>query len=157
MPAMLKSVNAQIVIIGCGISGITAAQRLVKAGFHHVRILEATARSGGRIKTGRLGERLFEATWLAYLSSQQSRVSFSFLPFPGSFALLCNSFALYRNASFIGSTKKGCTLIGAYIILHHIFYSRWLWSQREFFYLACGKWDSTLKPISHNVKCIVVF
>lgn len=59
---MMTTVNAKIVIIGCGISGITAAQRLVKARFHHVRILEATARSGGRIKTGRFGERLFEAT-----------------------------------------------------------------------------------------------
>lgn len=50
-------VDAKIVIIGCGISGVSAAHRLVEAGFHHVRILEASARSGGRIKTGRLGER----------------------------------------------------------------------------------------------------
>lgn len=46
----------KIVIIGCGISGIAAAQRLVNGGFTDVRILEATARSGGRIKTGRFGE-----------------------------------------------------------------------------------------------------
>lgn len=44
-----------VVIIGCGIAGITAAHRLIKAGFH-VRILEATTRSGGRLKTGMLGE-----------------------------------------------------------------------------------------------------
>lgn len=56
---MSLKVNAKIVIVGCGISGIAAAHRLVKAGFHHVRIVEATARSGGRIKTGRLGERLY--------------------------------------------------------------------------------------------------
>uniref|UniRef100_A0A8C5H3A2 Peroxisomal N(1)-acetyl-spermine/spermidine oxidase-like n=1 Tax=Gouania willdenowi TaxID=441366 RepID=A0A8C5H3A2_GOUWI len=46
----------RIVIVGCGISGITAAHRLIKAGFNHVRILEATSRSGGRIKTGSLGK-----------------------------------------------------------------------------------------------------
>uniref|UniRef100_A0A3B4YAR9 Polyamine oxidase n=1 Tax=Seriola lalandi dorsalis TaxID=1841481 RepID=A0A3B4YAR9_SERLL len=54
------SSDPKIVIVGCGISGIAAAHRLVKAGFHHVRILEATARSGGRIKTGRLGNNTTE-------------------------------------------------------------------------------------------------
>ncbi|XP_073338327.1 peroxisomal N(1)-acetyl-spermine/spermidine oxidase-like [Pagrus major] len=57
---MAASADPQIVVIGCGISGIAAAHRLVKAGFHHVRILEATARSGGRIKTGRLGNNVTE-------------------------------------------------------------------------------------------------
>ncbi|XP_069000868.1 peroxisomal N(1)-acetyl-spermine/spermidine oxidase [Embiotoca jacksoni] len=63
---MAEGVNVNIVIIGCGISGISAAHRLVKAGFHHVRILEATARSGGRIKTGRLGDNIVEigANWI---------------------------------------------------------------------------------------------
>uniref|UniRef100_A0A3Q0RND5 Amine oxidase domain-containing protein n=1 Tax=Amphilophus citrinellus TaxID=61819 RepID=A0A3Q0RND5_AMPCI len=51
------SSDPKIVIIGCGISGIAAAHRLVKAGYGHVRILEATARSGGRIKTATLGKR----------------------------------------------------------------------------------------------------
>ena len=54
---MAASADPEIVVIGCGISGVAAAHRLVSAGFHHVRILEATARSGGRIKSGRLGER----------------------------------------------------------------------------------------------------
>ncbi|XP_038592758.1 peroxisomal N(1)-acetyl-spermine/spermidine oxidase-like isoform X2 [Micropterus salmoides] len=59
-------VDAKIVIIGCGISGVSAAHRLVEAGFHHVRILEASARSGGRIKTGRLGDNIVEigANWI---------------------------------------------------------------------------------------------
>ena len=57
-PEMSLGVNSKVVVVGCGISGTAAAHRLVKAGFHHVRILEATARSGGRIRTGRLGERL---------------------------------------------------------------------------------------------------
>lgn len=51
--------DPKIVIIGCGISGIAAAHKLYKAGFRNVRILEATARSGGRIKTDKLGERRF--------------------------------------------------------------------------------------------------
>ncbi|KAL7383755.1 hypothetical protein ABVT39_016943 [Epinephelus coioides] len=57
---MATSADPEIVIIGCGIAGIAAAQRLVNAGFHHVRILEATARSGGRIKTERLGNNITE-------------------------------------------------------------------------------------------------
>ncbi|XP_037637605.1 peroxisomal N(1)-acetyl-spermine/spermidine oxidase-like [Sebastes umbrosus] len=52
--------DPRIVIIGSGISGLAAAHRLVNTGFHHVRILEATARSGGRIKTGRLGHNITE-------------------------------------------------------------------------------------------------
>ncbi|XP_019953400.2 peroxisomal N(1)-acetyl-spermine/spermidine oxidase [Paralichthys olivaceus] len=60
------SSSTKIVIIGCGISGISAAHRLIKAGFHNVRLLEATARSGGRIKTGALGDRIVEigANWI---------------------------------------------------------------------------------------------
>ncbi|KAM9345431.1 peroxisomal N(1)-acetyl-spermine/spermidine oxidase-like [Symphorus nematophorus] len=57
---MSLTADPKIVIIGCGISGVAAAQRLVKAGFQQVRILEATARSGGRIKTGRLGDNITE-------------------------------------------------------------------------------------------------
>lgn len=53
---VVTGANANIVIIGCGISGIAAARRLFEAGFQHVRILEATERSGGRIKTRRWGE-----------------------------------------------------------------------------------------------------
>lgn len=49
-------INPKIVIVGGGISGVAAAGRLVKAGFRHVRILEATLRSGGRIKTSTLGK-----------------------------------------------------------------------------------------------------
>ncbi|KAM3606035.1 uncharacterized protein V6R79_009707 [Siganus canaliculatus] len=60
------AVNAKVVIVGCGVSGVAAAQRLVKAGFQHVRILEATGRSGGRIKTGTLGHNIVEigANWI---------------------------------------------------------------------------------------------
>lgn len=63
---MSSGVNARIVIIGCGISGIAAAHRLLRAGFQDVRIVEATARSGGRVKTGRLGDNIVEigANWI---------------------------------------------------------------------------------------------
>lgn len=54
---MSESEDPKIVIIGCGLSGVSAAHKLVKAGFHNVQILEATGRSGGRIHTDRLGER----------------------------------------------------------------------------------------------------
>lgn len=55
---MCANVNAKIVIIGCGVSGLAAAHKLIKAGFNGVRVIEATGRSGGRIKTEKLGERL---------------------------------------------------------------------------------------------------
>uniref|UniRef100_A0A7N8YDH2 Polyamine oxidase n=1 Tax=Mastacembelus armatus TaxID=205130 RepID=A0A7N8YDH2_9TELE len=62
----VMNVNARIVIIGCGISGISAAHRLLNSGFHDVRILEATTRSGGRIKTSSLGNIIVElgANWI---------------------------------------------------------------------------------------------
>ncbi|XP_076831410.1 peroxisomal N(1)-acetyl-spermine/spermidine oxidase [Brachyhypopomus gauderio] len=64
--ALRSGLEAKILIIGCGISGIGAAQKLIKHGFHNVRIIEATSRSGGRIKTGRLGCNIVEigANWI---------------------------------------------------------------------------------------------
>ncbi|XP_068183399.1 peroxisomal N(1)-acetyl-spermine/spermidine oxidase-like [Antennarius striatus] len=58
--------DAKICIVGCGIAGVAAAHRLYQAGFRHVQILEATARSGGRIHTGRLGDNIVEigANWI---------------------------------------------------------------------------------------------
>lgn len=52
----MKTKNTKVVIIGAGISGVSTAHRLVNSGFRHVRILEATGSSGGRIKTGRFGK-----------------------------------------------------------------------------------------------------
>ncbi|XP_068597389.1 peroxisomal N(1)-acetyl-spermine/spermidine oxidase-like isoform X2 [Brachionichthys hirsutus] len=57
---MAVNADPSVVVIGCGIAGIAAAGKLVKAGFRNVRILEATARSGGRIQTGRLGDTVVE-------------------------------------------------------------------------------------------------
>ncbi|KAJ8418184.1 hypothetical protein AAFF_G00138930 [Aldrovandia affinis] len=64
--AFLQGLDSHIVIVGCGISGIGAAQRLLNNGFHNVRILEATGRCGGRIRTGRLGDKIVEigANWI---------------------------------------------------------------------------------------------
>ncbi|XP_013397746.1 spermine oxidase [Lingula anatina] len=40
---------ASVVIVGGGIAGIAAADLLIRSGFHDVKILEATDRTGGRI------------------------------------------------------------------------------------------------------------
>lgn len=71
---------AKIVIIGCGMSGVAAAHKLVKAGFQNVRILEATARSGGRVKTGRLGEHLCNSQRLTAASTSIPFVCHFVLP-----------------------------------------------------------------------------
>ncbi|XP_064173044.1 peroxisomal N(1)-acetyl-spermine/spermidine oxidase-like [Anguilla rostrata] len=64
--AFLQGLDSHIVIVGCGISGIGAAQKLLNQGFHNVRILEATGRCGGRIRTGRIGSKTVEigANWI---------------------------------------------------------------------------------------------
>lgn len=74
--------NPKIVIVGSGISGLAAADRLVKAaGFQHVRILEATKRSGGRIRTSTLGKCLLLKTCnLWYLTIFHRLFLFDFCP-----------------------------------------------------------------------------
>lgn len=64
--AVYSGVDARILIVGCGISGIGAAQKLIKQGFRNIRIIEATSRSGGRVKTGRLDGKIVEigANWI---------------------------------------------------------------------------------------------
>lgn len=66
MASQRSALDSQIFIIGCGISGIGAAQKLIKHGFRNVHIIEATGRSGGRIQTGRLGDNIVEigANWI---------------------------------------------------------------------------------------------
>ncbi|KAK7930801.1 hypothetical protein WMY93_007196 [Mugilogobius chulae] len=58
--------GASVVIVGSGVAGVCAAIRLTEAGFRHVRVLEATGRSGGRIRTGALGDNIIEigANWI---------------------------------------------------------------------------------------------
>ncbi|KAK3094971.1 hypothetical protein FSP39_008532 [Pinctada imbricata] len=59
----------QVIIIGAGISGLAAAEKLTKFGFHNYKILEASDRIGGRIHTvedGNPDEKKVElgATWI---------------------------------------------------------------------------------------------
>ncbi|XP_060781934.1 peroxisomal N(1)-acetyl-spermine/spermidine oxidase isoform X2 [Neoarius graeffei] len=64
--AVHSGADTRVLIIGAGISGIGAAQKLLRQGFRNVRIIEATSRSGGRVKTGRLGGKILEigANWI---------------------------------------------------------------------------------------------
>ncbi|XP_033883051.3 peroxisomal N(1)-acetyl-spermine/spermidine oxidase-like isoform X1 [Acipenser ruthenus] len=64
--AKIQGIDSHIVIIGCGIAGIGAAQKLTKDGFKNIKIIEATGRSGGRIKTTTFGNVIVEigANWI---------------------------------------------------------------------------------------------
>ncbi|KAI5606293.1 peroxisomal N(1)-acetyl-spermine/spermidine oxidase [Silurus asotus] len=64
--ALHSGADARVLVIGCGISGIGAAQKLIRHGFRKVRIIEATSRSGGRIQTGGLDGKIVEigANWI---------------------------------------------------------------------------------------------
>ncbi|XP_063814692.1 peroxisomal N(1)-acetyl-spermine/spermidine oxidase-like [Pseudophryne corroboree] len=55
-----------ILIIGSGISGLTATEKLHKHGFQNIKILEATGRTGGRIRTQKFAKGLVEigAQWI---------------------------------------------------------------------------------------------
>ncbi|GCC41026.1 hypothetical protein chiPu_0025451 [Chiloscyllium punctatum] len=45
-----------IVVVGCGVAGLGAAQRLLRSGFSKLRLLEAKERCGGRVCSRRFGE-----------------------------------------------------------------------------------------------------
>ncbi|XP_041032491.1 peroxisomal N(1)-acetyl-spermine/spermidine oxidase [Carcharodon carcharias] len=69
-----RELDASIVIIGCGVAGLGAAQRLLQHGFSRVRLLEATERSGGRIWSRLFANGLVEigAQWIHGPSKQNA-------------------------------------------------------------------------------------
>ncbi|XP_064539148.1 protein anon-37Cs [Drosophila montana] len=66
--------NAQIVIIGGGLAGLSAAKHLLSNGFHSTLVLEATERYGGRINSKRFGDTFCElgAKWVNINGSHDS-------------------------------------------------------------------------------------
>ncbi|CAN7005469.1 hypothetical protein IGI04_009281 [Brassica rapa subsp. trilocularis] len=66
--------TASVIIIGAGISGITAAKELAEKGVEDVLILEATERIGGRIQKQSFGDVSVElgAGWIAGVGGKES-------------------------------------------------------------------------------------
>ncbi|KAH8297944.1 hypothetical protein KR018_001904, partial [Drosophila ironensis] len=66
--------HARVVVIGAGLSGLSAAQHLLGHGFRHTLVLEATDRYGGRINSQRFGDTFCElgAKWVRIDGSQDS-------------------------------------------------------------------------------------
>ncbi|XP_032082103.1 peroxisomal N(1)-acetyl-spermine/spermidine oxidase [Thamnophis elegans] len=59
----------RVVVVGAGLAGLAAAQRLLLGGsgrFAHLRLLEASGRAGGRIRSARFGKGVVEvgAQWI---------------------------------------------------------------------------------------------
>ncbi|XP_014239206.1 peroxisomal N(1)-acetyl-spermine/spermidine oxidase-like [Cimex lectularius] len=52
--------SANVVVIGAGISGLTAAQKLIKEGITNTIVLEASSRPGGRIRSAHMGDTVVE-------------------------------------------------------------------------------------------------
>ncbi|XP_067876743.1 peroxisomal N(1)-acetyl-spermine/spermidine oxidase isoform X2 [Heterodontus francisci] len=74
-----QGMEPSIVIVGCGIAGLGAAQRLLQHGFKRVRIVEATGRSGGRIWSREFAKGLVEigAQWIHGPSKQNAVFQFA--------------------------------------------------------------------------------
>ncbi|VVB14382.1 unnamed protein product [Arabis nemorensis] len=68
------STTASVIIIGAGISGISAAKELAENGVENVLILEATDRIGGRIQKQSFGDVSVElgAGWIAGVGGKES-------------------------------------------------------------------------------------
>ncbi|CAN1179763.1 Polyamine oxidase 1 [Linum perenne] len=65
-----------VLIIGAGLSGLTAGKTLHEAGIRNIAILEADSRIGGRIRTAELGGYTVEmgANWLIGGGPKSSRL-----------------------------------------------------------------------------------
>ena len=48
--------DPRIIIVGCGVSGIAAATRLLQNGFNNITIIEAENRIGGRVYSREFGK-----------------------------------------------------------------------------------------------------
>lgn len=57
--------NARVIVVGAGISGISAASKLIENGFKNLTILEAENRIGGRVCTVPFGDNVLDlgAQW----------------------------------------------------------------------------------------------
>ena len=58
-PQQIEHIDADVVVIGAGVAGLSAATRLVEAG-NDVVVLEARERVGGRLWTEVIGGTLLE-------------------------------------------------------------------------------------------------
>lgn len=83
-----------ILIIGSGISGIGAAEKLYQNGFRNIRILEATGRTGGRIQTQSFGNTVGSHCWRTISSHRR-----------------LSSYCVLRYSR--GSTNRQCPLEGS--------------------------------------------
>ncbi|XP_041349505.1 spermine oxidase-like [Gigantopelta aegis] len=63
MPALI---NTDVVVVGAGIAGLSAAAHLVKQGVRRITVLEASNRIGGRMRTQPFGSGIIElgANWI---------------------------------------------------------------------------------------------
>jgi monoamine oxidase len=69
----LKTRRVDVVVVGAGLAGLTAAYRLMKAG-HSVRLIEANTRSGGRVLNHSIGGGEISEAGGTFIGPTQDRI-----------------------------------------------------------------------------------
>ncbi|NP_001088588.1 polyamine oxidase (exo-N4-amino) L homeolog [Xenopus laevis] len=148
-----------VLIIGAGISGLAAAQKLYKHGFKNLRILEATGRSGGRIRSQKYAKGLVEigAQWIHgpspsnpvfQLSTQYDLLSPEALSEENQLVEL-EGHPMF-SVIYSSSGKQISTEIGENVVE---MFSSWFQKSREFTKGGCNPEDSVGSFLRQEISC----
>ncbi|KAG9483384.1 hypothetical protein GDO78_009350 [Eleutherodactylus coqui] len=148
-PQLMAPPSPAVVIVGAGISGLAAAEKLHKHGFQNIKILEATGRTGGRIYTQKYAKGLVEigAQWIHGPSPDNPIFQLA-----SQFGLLSPDALLEENQKAYGNnhpsdmpvvyTSSGGNISAAALADIMGLFITWLEQARNFTNSRCGPEDS---------------